>query len=254
MAKRKARKVKNVDPLTQAKIESISILLNAFKAEATNFENYMNSICAERCCKIEKLYMDRLKMYPENIRNMTIAEVMEMQQKEKVRETECPRNENAFRMQHERTKLTSERKRTQRKEKKRSISVPVSARNNPNMSHLTRTGSELSLLTPAKQRRPSTIITPKFDPKRPVFGARKPKPGEVVMSLSGSPLQIVMNDLPSDKPAITLSFGEGKFLNLGNAAKIDSDKEFLKSIDETTKNAIQNAMQKLDQILKNSEA
>jgi len=157
--------------------------------------------------------------------------------------------------------MTSERKRTQRKEKKRSISAPPSSRGLSNSRHpipnnmprISRNVSELSLLTPAaKSKKPSMCVTPKFNPNIPVAMARKPKPGEILMSLSGSPLHNFMDDLPADKPAVkvTVSLGHGKVMTFNENEDIGPEKEFLKTLDEPLKATIENVKRKLDAILR----
>lgn len=252
MPKRKGKKVhKCEDPLSDKKKHLLEELLASFKMSTSLYESYLNGLCTEKCDRISKLYMDKLSSVPENIRNMTITEIIEMQEKENSCTSEPRENDDTLRILRERGKMMSEKKKTLKKERKRSLSANASMRPLPiprpptnTFSRLSRTVSESALATPAKQNRLSNmIVTPKFNPLYPVSKmARIPKPGELVMSMSGSPLQNIVGDA-----RITLSLGHGKVLTFSD--ETDLEKELIAEIDEPLKKAIKNLREKLDQIL-----
>ncbi|GFQ99484.1 uncharacterized protein TNCT_360471 [Trichonephila clavata] len=252
MPKRKVKKApKCEDPLSDKKKQLLEDILGSSKISASLFESYLNTLCAEKCDRISKLYMDKLTSLPENIRNMTITEIIEMLEKENKCASEPRDNDDTLRALKERNKMMSEKKKTGKKERKRSLSANAGTRPLPiprpptnTFSRLSRTVSDSSLLTPARQNRLSNmVVTPKFNPLYPVSKmARIPKPGELVMSMSGSPLQNIVGDA-----RITLSLGQGKVLTISD--ETDLGKELIAEIDEPLKKTIQNLREKLDRIL-----
>ncbi|GIY42678.1 hypothetical protein CEXT_317171 [Caerostris extrusa] len=240
---------KGLDPVAEEKIRKLKELQEIFKTFQSEYETHLNTVCSERCDRIEKLYMDKLKAIPENIRNMTITEVIDHQEKE-LHSTETFREVDAGRSLIEKCKMMSEKKRTLKKEVSISVSATASAkpltisRPTATFSRMSRTVSDTALNTPARSNRLSNmVVTPKFNPKFPVSHmARIPKPGEVVMSLSGSPLQNV-----TDEKKITLSLGGGKVLTISD--ETDLEKELIAEIDEPMKKTIKALKEKLDKIL-----
>ncbi|GFY58337.1 uncharacterized protein TNIN_432341 [Trichonephila inaurata madagascariensis] len=252
MPKRKGRKApKCEDPLSDQKIQLLEDVLASTRMSASLYESYLNTLCAEKCDRISKLYMEKLTCLPENIRNMTITEIIEMHEKENKSTSELRDNEDTLRALKERNKMMSEKKKTGKKERKRSLSANAPTRPLPiprpptnTFSRMSRTVSDSSLLTPARQNRPSNmVVTPKFNPLYPVSKmARIPKPGELVMSMSGSPLQNIVGD-----ERITLSLGQGRVLTISN--ETDLEKELIAEIDEPLKKTLKNLKSKLDKIL-----
>ncbi|GFY74917.1 uncharacterized protein TNIN_402401 [Trichonephila inaurata madagascariensis] len=244
---RKARKCE--DPLSDQKIQLLEDVLANTRISASLYESYLNTLCAEKCDRISKLYMDKLTSLPENVRNMTITEIIEMQEKENQCTSEPRDNEDTLRALKERNKMMSEKKKTGKKERKRSLSANAPTRPLPRpptntFSRLSRTVSDSSLLTPTRQNRLSNMaVTPKFNPSYPVSKmARIPKPGELVMSMSGSPLQNIVRD-----SGITLSLGQGKVLTISDETNLE--KELIAEINEPLKKTIKNLREKLDKIL-----
>lgn len=48
------------------------------EAEKKLYENHINRIAHETCLEIRKMYSDKCKTLPENIRNMTLTEYLKM--------------------------------------------------------------------------------------------------------------------------------------------------------------------------------
>ncbi|XP_060564475.1 borealin-like [Ruditapes philippinarum] len=93
-----------------------------------------------------------------------------------------------------------------------------------------------SYITPASQRNIATtgwgatpLVTPKFDPRLPITPAnsRRLKPGEVVMSLAGSPVNAENN---SRSRTLVLNNGEEIDIEIPDRANIDSLMSTLRDI------------------------
>lgn len=54
------------------------------------------------------------------------------------------------------------------------------------------------------------LVTPGPNSKKPINILRQPKPGEMAISMSGSPLLIAHNNLPVNVPQITFRLANGK--------------------------------------------
>ncbi|XP_054720273.1 uncharacterized protein LOC129229914 [Uloborus diversus] len=257
MGRKIKRKVK-VDPLVAEKQKRIQSLIEFQRDQVKEYEANLNAQCKTICDHIYKMYDDHLKAIPEEMRKMTIKEIMDMQQKEVECKDEDLESVKQLKSNFERHKIMSEKKKTQRMsrlERKRSLSVS-SVKSKPgnfaNASfvpgHLNRVLSDSNLNTPVSKRSVAAFaVTPKFNPKSVVNKnlLRKPRTGEVVMSLNGSPLLNILDDI-AGKPGVAVSLGCGKVLNL------NADKEIEKlQIDDTTKATLEQAKRKLEEILKN---
>ncbi|KAG8193878.1 hypothetical protein JTE90_011438 [Oedothorax gibbosus] len=247
------------DPITDEKVRRLNALLGEFRTQCSTYEKYLLTTCEEQNARIRKLYEDKLALIPKHIQEMTISQVIAKHEEDRRRNTECPKNENTVRSQFERTKCTTEKKKTLKKDRKRSVSSNTSNKMLPTMNksmanpfpRMSKALSESCLATPGGSKFGSRIstmgVTPKFDPNVPLSSkfARKPKPNEVVMSITGSPIQNCMEN-PTSK--LTLSLGHVKVLTYDEEAKID--KEFVKKLDEPMKQMLKDVKEKLDEILK----
>ncbi|KAF8766936.1 borealin-like isoform X2 [Argiope bruennichi] len=251
MGKRKVKKAKKTtDSVTEEKRRQLNELKQFAIDSFSEYETYLLGLIEEKGNRVKKLYADKLKSIPDNIRHMTIAQMIEQQEKENLK-FESSKKEDAIRSVIESGKLMSEKKKTLKKEKKRSLSASASARplavSRPptnTFSRLSRTASESALNTPCKSNRlGNMVVTPKFNPKFPVSSmARVPKPGELVMSMSGSPLQNIVSE-----GKVTLSLGGGKVFQISEDT--DLEKELKAEIDEPLKKTFKNLREQLDKIL-----
>lgn len=232
-----------------------------FQNQCMEYETRMNSICSDTCDKVRKMYTDKLKSLPENVRNMTIAEYMEYTSKIEADEAEC---QQSLRSEFEKTKLMSEKKKTlkktlKREERKRSLSVSILNSSKVScqpslLSRASRVLSDSNLSTPLSKRSvaPTFAVTPKFNHRVPMNKShlRRPRVGETVMSLSGSPLQNFVEDIP-DRPGYAVSLGGGKIIKITEDTDISKlEGDFMKKIDLSTKQALENARKILDEYLK----
>ncbi|KFM68475.1 hypothetical protein X975_07027, partial [Stegodyphus mimosarum] len=260
VGKRKRRVKKEIDPTLAEKKKVIEKLWHNFRQDAESYRAYLKSCCDRECDKIEKMYNDKIKAIPAHLRKMTIAEIMALQEKGNSYHSGASKQETSYREQF---KLISEKKTLKTKERNRSFSASCS-RPLPNInvcqsanvfSRFSRIQSETSLLTPVSKysRMPSFVVTPKFDPKKPTLKGvvRKPRVGEVLMSLTGSPVHNFMDDIP-DKPTIALSLGKGKVFILNDANDVDIEKELPKENVEPLKLHLENVKRKLDKVIQKS--
>ncbi|CAL1278134.1 unnamed protein product [Larinioides sclopetarius] len=216
MAKRKVKKTKKItDPVVEEKLKQLKNLKEFVNISFSEYETYLLGLIEEKGNRVKKLYAEKLKIIPDSIRHMTITQIMEQQEKESC-VIESSKKEDAVRSVIESGKYLamSAKKKTLKKEKKRSFSAnasrPLTIPRPPTntFSRLSRTVSESILSTPLRSNRLSNmVVTPKFDPKKPVNAlmARVPKPGELVMSMSGSPIQNIVSE-----GKVTLSLGGRK--------------------------------------------
>ncbi|GBN75726.1 hypothetical protein AVEN_235089-1 [Araneus ventricosus] len=251
MVKRKVKKTKKItDPVVEEKLKHLKNLKEFVNISFSEYETYLLGLIEEKGNRVKKLYADKLKLIPDNIKHMTITQIMEQEQKDNC-VIESSKKEDAVQSVIESGKMMSAKKKTLKKEKKRSVSANASARPlaiprppTNTFSRLSRTLSESALSTPLRSNRLSNmVVTPKFNPKLPLNRmARIPKPGELVMSMSGSPLQNIVGE-----GKVTLSLGGGKVLQLSEDT--DLEKELKAEIDEPLKKTIKNLREQLDKIL-----
>ncbi|XP_035233335.1 uncharacterized protein LOC118205157 [Stegodyphus dumicola] len=260
VGRRKRRIKKEIDPTLAEKKKVIEKLWQNFRQDAESYRAHLKACCDRECDRIKKMYDDKITAMPAHLRKMTIAEIIALQEKENSYNPVASKQETAYR---EQLKLISEKKALKTKERNRSFSASCS-RPLPNInvgqstnifSRLSRIQSETSLLTPVSKysRLPSIVVTPKFDPKKPTLKGvvRKPRVGEVLMSLTGSPVHNYMDDIP-DKPTITLSLGKGKVVMLSDTNDVDIEKELPKENVEPLKLQLENVKKKLDKVIQKS--
>ena len=57
------------------------------ETEKKLYENHINSVTHETCMEIRKMYTDKCKTLPENIRNMTLTEYLKMSSKPELQQS-----------------------------------------------------------------------------------------------------------------------------------------------------------------------
>lgn len=261
MGKKGAKRGRKKNPVNNEKLTELQKFWQEIIIEMDAYETSIESESKNTCMKIEKMYADKLKGLPENIRNMTITEYMEMKKKAASQETIEP-DLQSYSQQFERMKMASEKKKTLKKnriERKRSTSVSVCSGSKivPQnlLSRSSRVLSESSLNTPLSKRSilPTSVITPKFNPKAPVSKAcmRRARAGEVLVSLSGSPVQNAVDYIPEKPGSVALSLGGGKIIKITDDTEIDAlGNDFAKKLDEDTKQTLASVKEKIDKMLR----
>ncbi|XP_023216753.1 borealin-like [Centruroides sculpturatus] len=96
--------------------------------------------------------------------------------------------------------------------------------------------------TPLNSRAVFQPITPKFDPSLPTPHARKPRFGEVFLSLAGSPVTMQSQSM-ENKSDVVISVESGKMI-MSLPEKMDEVQ-----LDDTTKDSLMKVKNKLDKLL-----
>ncbi|XP_054722149.1 uncharacterized protein LOC129231799 [Uloborus diversus] len=253
----KKEKEAEVSPSVEEKQKKLQDLIEHLREEEKVEIANLNAQCKTVCDSIYKMYDDHLKAIPENLRNKTLKEIMELEQK-KTESNEEELSVQQLKSDIEGHRIKCEKKkrvrvsRFKREQRKKGLiitrsSVKLQPGNLPKtfVPH-TQVSSDSNLQASKEPAAPVFAVIPKFNPKVVVNKTllRKPRAGEVIMSLSGSPLKNIFDDT-AGKPGFAVSLRCGKVLN------IMADKEFEKvEMNDDVKSTLELAKQKIEEILK----
>lgn len=279
-AAKKTRSRKEKDPLAEEKRRQLDLILAEFDENVENRCNAMKAEMLATCSKIQMLYNTALLTFPKEYHSMTKAqytEIMENKASEMKKTADSGINK-LFDLSAVMSTFESLRAATAKKKKKKAkiftSTSKVQKRFSKDSMDTSRASSRTTrralakvqaAVTPVSRQvglpvnyTPKTkkssaffnapaVVTPKFDPRKPLPSSllRKPKAGEIVMSMSGSPLQIPAVDVPP-KPGLMVSLGEGRLLNVEDPSSLCGIKA---NFDKSTLQTLRLVNEKLAQVL-----
>ncbi|XP_067135728.1 borealin-like [Centruroides vittatus] len=194
---------------------------------------------------IRSIYVREISSYTKNVKAMTVKEFFNQGGRKSltlnsVKEEIQNLSNNVssvLRKKEEAIKSTCSGTKSKRVRK---VTRKTSIKNKSITKSQTRSNNPFS--TPLSTRTVFQPITPKFDPSLPTPQARKPRFGEIFLSLSGSPVSIQSQSM-ENKSNVAISEESGKTI-----VSLPEKMEDIQ-LDDTTKDSLMKVKNKLDKLL-----
>lgn len=279
-AAKKTRLKKEQDPLAEEKRKKVDLILAEYDEDVANQCNAMKAEMIATCSRLQMLYDTALLTIPKEHRSLTKAQYKEKLESKgsKANKSADDNGSKSFDLSSIITTFESLRAATAKKKKLKAKIFTSASKVQKKFSKDSMDTSMTNLrtkrralakmqeaVTPVSRQvglpvnytpktkmssavfNPPSVVTPKFDLRRPLASSflRKPKAGEIVMSMSGSPLQIPSVDLPS-KPGLMVSLGEGKVLNVSDPSSLSGIES---NLDQSTLQTLRLVNEQLAKVL-----
>lgn len=236
------------------KKKQIKILFSDFDHQVEMRISKMNEVQKSAACAIRSIYTREISSYTKKIREMTVKEYFNQGGKINCLTLNILQEEisslsnnissvlSKAKKQKDEENMKSGHKGIKTTKAGRKVKGKTSSFKTKRITRSSRLYSSNSIATPLNTKSTFQPITPKFDPSLPTPNARKPRFGEIMVSLAGSPL---LNCLQSveNKADVAVRIDSGKVI-MSLPEKMDT-----LELDNTTKTSLMQVKDKLDKLL-----